>query len=128
LSEITLRAHGIAMFVTLNNTRARAHTRPPKKKGFIYNVYVYSPSYKKIEIMCVYVCLLIAQERINRFVPISACLFLETRKIIQKDKNSKKLSKVKVPVRVVPPPFLEISCDAILSSVVSFLGQNGGTS
>jgi hypothetical protein len=44
----------------------------------------------KIEIVGMYVCSLIARERMNQFAPKLACLFLETRKRCQEGQNSEK--------------------------------------
>jgi hypothetical protein len=46
----------------------------------------------KIETVCVCVCSLIARERIHRFAPNLACLFLEIRNRIQAGKNFGKAS------------------------------------
>jgi hypothetical protein len=50
----------------------------------------------------VFGCSLLTRERMNRFAPNVACLFLETRKKTQQDQNSGKLSWVRVLVRAVP--------------------------
>jgi hypothetical protein len=57
--------------------------------------------YIKLEILGVCVCSLIAQKRINRFVPNLACLFFEIKKRIYKGYNSEKVSWVRVPVKMV---------------------------
>jgi hypothetical protein len=45
----------------------------------------------KVEIVGIFICSLIAQERINRFTPNLAYVFLETRKRTQQSQNSGKL-------------------------------------
>jgi hypothetical protein len=52
--------------------------------------------------LCVCVCSVLTRERINRFAPNLACLFLKTRNKTQKGQNSGKMSRVRVPVRAVP--------------------------
>jgi hypothetical protein len=61
----------------------------------------FSISLYKIEILCAWPT---ARERIYRFVPNLACLFLQTSKRTEKGQNSEKLSWVRVPLRVVPVP------------------------
>jgi hypothetical protein len=59
---------------------------------FIYNIEI------------VYVCSLLARERIHRSAPNLAYLFLETRKRTQKGQNSGKVSSLRVPVSADPVP------------------------
>jgi hypothetical protein len=55
----------------------------------------------KIEIVGGCVCSLTARERIYQFAQNLACLFLETRKRIQKRGNSENLSLIRVPMNIV---------------------------
>jgi hypothetical protein len=60
-------------------------------------------SYLKLKLrVCLCVYSLIAWERIHRFAPNLAWLFLETKKRFWEGQNSEKLSWVPVPVRAVP--------------------------
>jgi hypothetical protein len=54
--------------------------------------------------VCVYVCSLIVREQINRFAPNFACLFFRPARDFRKVKTPENVSRVPVPVRVVPVP------------------------
>jgi hypothetical protein len=79
-----------------------AISRPEPHWLYDISVILYSIKFKLWVCMFIYVCTLIARERINRFASNLACVFRDTRKRTQHSQNSGQVFWVRVLVRAVP--------------------------